>query len=215
MLLLLVACVGVAPPERHVLTLRNVSEPGALAGQDHALAPGLVVVHHPDRVVFDVGDMVSGTPLEPLVEDGDNAPIVAALSGDPDVYTVVSLAALDLDYHEAPMGPGGSAVVTLDTPADARISLLVMLGQSNDVFVATPPGGVDVFPGPVALGVFDAGTEVDQEPGVGPDQAARQAEAGQGEEAGAAVALVQPTDLGGFAWPAAHEVALATLEPAP
>jgi hypothetical protein len=86
----------------------------------------------------------------------------------------------------------------------------LMFGQSNDLFFAPGEGGIPLFTrsgNPVngvftgSVGLWDAGTEVNQEPFVGADQAPRQAEPNTGESEGG---LVQPIILvnDGFDYPA-------------
>lgn len=85
-----------------------------------------------------------------------------------------------------------------------QLSFATMFIQSNDVFYAPQPGGIPPFESegtpigsgqardvtdPVAL--WDAGTEVDQEPGTGDDQAPRQSGADTGtDENGSVVEII-------------------------
>jgi len=90
----------------------------------------------------------------------------------------------------AAYGPGASVMFTV-TPTSAMplLSMAMMIGQTNDVFVGTRPQGVPLLdtagmPRAAAdvrldimnlLAVWDAGTEANEVPGVGPNQAPRQA----------------------------------------
>lgn len=86
------------------------------------------------------------------------------------------------------LGPGESSSVELRLPPGARLQLITMFSESNDCFVAFPPGGIDVWSGTEAmvgdrsgeLGLWDAGTELNGPPGLGPDQGPRQSAADQG-----------------------------------
>ena len=81
-----------------------------------------------------------------------------------------------------PIGPGGAYEFTVTAKPGMRLSVVTMFGQSNDWFYAPKRQGVDLFPngkplsGDITLEfmLFDAGTEVNEEPGVGPNQAPRQ-----------------------------------------
>ena len=83
-----------------------------------------------------------------------------------------------------------------------------MLVQSNDWFFAFAPEGLELFDeggAPVTgdvtdqVAVWDAGTEVDQEPGVGEDQAPRQAGPNTGDaDPDATVRLVEDLDAAAF-----------------
>jgi hypothetical protein len=66
-------------------------------------------------------------------------------------------------------------------PGD-RLSLTTMMGQSNDWFYAPGESGIELFKNgkpisgdiTVQMILWDAGTEIDQEPGIGSDQGPRQ-----------------------------------------
>lgn len=235
LLLLLLAACGVdgdsaeetaaeAAPEAAVLrfTLANIAAPGSLATSagptEIALAPGLLVVHAPGAGPLVVGASAHGTGLEALGEDGDPTALLAELDARDDVRKVVVIATRSGDdYATAPIHPGeaasGSALVD---PAD-EITVLSMFGQSNDVMVATASGGVVVFDavGPVLgelpLALYDLGTERNQEPGAGADQAPRQAGANTGEAEDGVVSEVVGADSEGWTWPAAATFATLTV----
>jgi len=88
------------------------------------------------------------------------------------------------------IGPGESiSFMATPTSNNPRLSLAAMVGQTNDAFIATPPDGISLLDGsdnprPAAdveaelaarLGTWDAGTEANEAPGIGPNQAPRQA----------------------------------------
>jgi hypothetical protein len=95
-----------------------------------------------------------------------------------------------------------------------------MFVQSNDVFYAPPISGIPLFRGsaPVSGDVtnrllfWDAGTEVNQEPGVGPDQAPRQSEAGVGEEENGVVRALEDVD-DGYSYPDVEDTIRVTFTP--
>jgi hypothetical protein len=77
-----------------------------------------------------------------------------------------------------PIGPGGSYTTTFTAGVGARLSFAVMFGESNDWFFAPAPEGIALYDAdgqPVSgdvtaqIHLYNAGTEIDQEPGVGPD----------------------------------------------
>ncbi len=89
----------------------------------------------------------------------------------------------------APIFPGESYAVTFDAPPGSRLSFATMMVQSNDFFYAPAEEGIALFDdngNPISgdvtdqLLLWDAGTEADQEPGVGADQAPRQMSANSG-----------------------------------
>ncbi len=217
-LLLLLACdrtnsdsdSGVASADL-LVSLDNISAPGALSTSagavDIVIAPGVLVVHDSAWTLFHAGDAVAGTPLESLAEDGDPNALAALLADTPEVSAVVVLAAQDeATYENAAMGPGGHASQVISLRSDERLSYVAMFGQSNDVLVSTPPGGVSVLRpdgsvAPIPLSLFDAGTERNEEPGVGENQAPRQAEANTGEAVERSVARIDGLDVEGWTYP--------------
>ncbi|MGI9529770.1 MAG: spondin domain-containing protein, partial [Acidimicrobiia bacterium] len=83
----------------------------------------------------------------------------------------------------APALPGEAYEWTFEAAPGERLSFATMFVQSNDWFIGTPADGLPLFSDDGApmtgdisanLYVWDGGTEVDQEPGVGEDQAPRQ-----------------------------------------
>jgi hypothetical protein len=92
-----------------------------------------------------------------------------------------------------------------------RLVFASMFVQSNDLFYAPDPKGIDLFEAakkPVSADVtkeftlWDAGTEVNEAPGVGPNQAPRQTAANTGP---AENGIVHPVN-DGFTYPVVGEV---------
>lgn len=191
--------VGCAEPVEGVvrLTVANVSEPGDLVASDGSvhdigLAPGIAVVHAQEFEVFAV-EAAASAALEAIAEDGDPTALQAELSTVDAVTQVGVLSSLDdVDYSESPLHPGESDSEVLTVWSDQRITFLQMFGASNDTFVAGSFSAFDkqeVAVGEVmgALALYDAGTEVNEEPGLGANQPANQTAPGQGEAEGGVV----------------------------
>ena len=78
---------------------------------------------------------------------------------------------------------GGAYEVRFGAGPGHRLSFATMLVQSNDLFYAPGGAGLDLYPGGNALSgditnqvmLWDAGTEANEMPGTGPNQAPRQA----------------------------------------
>jgi hypothetical protein len=205
---LLLACAAEveATPSAWTLTLTNVSAPGDLvtsAGPaDVALAPGVFVVHDPAWALLSPGRSVAGGPLEALAEDGAPHSLLSLLEATEGVYEAGLFSDLEEGgYREAAMPPGGAASIHVELSADQRLSVALMFGQSNDVLVAAlsvaPPAGGGELP----LSLWDVGTELNQEPGAGADQAPRQAAANTGAEEEAGVYEISGEDAQGWSWP--------------
>lgn len=115
--------------------------------------------------------------------------------------------------------PGQAYEFTIEAKPGCRLSFVSMFAQSNDCFYAPGDEGIALFDAkgkPVSgdvtaqIKLWDAGTEVNQEPGLGPDQGARQS----GPNTGASDhAKVQPVN-DGFTYPKVAESIRVTITPA-
>ena len=118
----------------------------------------------------------------------------------------------------APALPGESYSFSFSAVPGDNLFFATMYVQSNDLFFAPDGTGIPLFMGSTPLTgdltsqimLWDAGTEVNQEPGVGGDQAPRQAAANTGTAEAVAVQLVADR-MDGFTYPAVSSVLTATL----
>jgi hypothetical protein len=86
------------------------------------------------------------------------------------------------DSKPGPLTPGKAFEFTVNAEPGDHLTIAMMFGQSNDFFYAPKEAGIALYNGkkPISKDVtsqvelWDAGTEVNQEPGAGPDQAPRQ-----------------------------------------
>lgn len=169
--------------------------PGASAVKA-PIAPGVFVVSESKSPIFKIGKAAGTDGLEALAEDGNFEPLQKALQAKfPD--------------HAGMFVPG--LEFTFTAKPGERLSFATMFVQSNDKFYAPKGGSLALFDksgkpisGDLTASVrlFDAGTEVDQQPGAGADQAPRQKAADQGTQQNGAVAEAKD----GFAYPAVAEV---------
>jgi hypothetical protein len=98
------------------------------------------------------------------------------------------------------------------------LSFATMYVQSNDLFFSPGETGISLFPGgnPVTGDItaqvllFDAGTEVNEQPGVGPNQAPRQAAPDTGPDENGTVRAISDV-LDGFTYPAVDAVITVTI----
>jgi hypothetical protein len=116
-----------------------------------------------------------------------------------------------------PILPGASYEFTFTARPGVKLQLAMMFGQSNDLFYA-PYAPISLFnsKGEPASGDFtykfvlwDAGTEVNQEPGVGADQAPRQKAPNTGAAEGGVVRRVED----GYNYPRTDKVLRVTITP--
>jgi hypothetical protein len=153
------------------------------------LAPGVAVVHSTLARLFVSGAADAGLGLEALAEDGDPFGLVASLTGATGVSSIDVFNTPVGAMSPAPIFPGESYQLTFSAEPGDRLSFATMFVQSNDLFYAFDQDGLALFDidenaviGDVTMRVrlWDAGTEVNQFPGAGPDQAPRQAGADTG-----------------------------------
>ena len=159
------------------------------------LSPPAYAVHTDAVNVFEVGQPAS-EGVELIAEDGfpagslggmdlpPSSGLVEALMGQTGVRTVGAVAAPGGMVPALEPGmPGESVDFTVTASPGDRLSFLTMYVQSNDYFYGFGEDGLALFDAdgtPVSGDVtdqvvlYDAGTEVDEEPGVGPNQKPRQ-----------------------------------------
>lgn len=115
--------------------------------------------------------------------------------------------------------PGESETITFNAGIGSYFSFATMFVQSNDLFygfdekgIALYDGNGDAVTGDVTAMVelWDAGTEVNEEPGVGPNQAPRQSGPNTGTDENGTVELIQNI-ADGFTYPATNTVIKVTL----
>jgi hypothetical protein len=166
------------------------------------IAPGAYAVVADGAHLFEAGMPASGEALESLAEDGNAEPLIARLK---------SMAGV----REAGLFIPGQPFEVTARPGD-RLVFASMFVQSNDIFLAPAPEGIPLFDAaerPIAgdltrsVMLWDAGTEVNEAPGAGPNQAPRQAKANSGP---AENGMVHALD-DGFAYPPVGEVVQVTL----
>lgn len=154
--------------------------PLRLSSSFTVFAPGIVYAfgssHDP---IFKEGESaVPGSGIEEIAEDGNNGAIFD--------YITQTLGLPAAKSNEvAPVGPGGSLTFSIDVPKGYKLGFNSMFGFSNDWFVSFDDGGYPLSFGSHKskgnkaatneLYLFDAGTEINQPIGFGPDQAPFQA----------------------------------------
>lgn len=149
------------------------------------LSPGAVAVHSDEVSLFSTGEAASDG-IEAIAEDGRPNGALDSDPNEPAGNLVASLTDTDgienvKAFGSGPITPGNSVTFSVDAEEGDQLSFVTMYVQSNDYFYAAD--GLSLFDddgtpisGDVTTQVtlYDAGTEVDQEAGVGLDQAPRQ-----------------------------------------
>lgn len=176
-----------ASPTVFAVRIENVSTSTTLRLSNGTTAPAptapvLWIVHTGVDPIFSDGQVDRGLGLEKLAEDGDPSQLMAALRGKPGIVDVGVMTVPVGAQASGPILPGSSYEFTVTASPGDRLTLAMMFGQSNDLFYAPNGRGIALFDGMTPRGdivtdqftLWDAGTEVNQEPGLGPDQAPRQ-----------------------------------------
>lgn len=200
------------------VVVENVSDGETLQTMDGSVAvplsPGVFAVHSGMAHLF-TPDEAASDGLEALAEDGTPDGLAAEVAEQDHVLDSGSFTTPSEMDDPGPLEPGGTYEFSIEASADddPSLSLATMFVQSNDLFYAPTPDGVSLFEdgepiegdvtGEVAL--WDAGTEENQPPGEGPDQAPRQSEPGAGPDEMGTVSRIEAVD-DGHDYPAVDEV---------
>jgi hypothetical protein len=199
--------------------IENTSDKGGLTAQDgsrypFAVSPGIYVVTKNNTDFFKVGKKASSA-LETQAEDGDPGLFSASL---PAVEGISRTGIFNTPVGggmPSPLLPGGVFEFTFNASVGMKLNLVAMFGQSNDLFYA-PEKAISLFDAqgnPVtgditqSFQLWDAGTEVNQAPGIGPDQAPRQKARNTGAAEKGVVRLVND----GFTYPVTKDVLRITI----
>ncbi|MBK9035814.1 MAG: spondin domain-containing protein [Myxococcales bacterium] len=158
---------------------------GVLTGVATPASPLVWAVHRGGTPLYDLGVADRGDGLERLAERGD--PQVLADSLDASRTGLVGAGVLAVPVGAAgpgPARPGQAYEAEISALPGDRLSFATMFGMSNDWFFASDPAGIMLFnpdgspmSGDVThmVGIYDAGTELDEELGIGPNTAPQQA----------------------------------------
>ena len=198
--------------------IENISTPDGLAAEDgskypFALSPGMFIVTV-DKMNFFKAGKKANTGLEAQAEDGN--PEILSKS----LLTEIGSAKMGIfnmpvgTDKAAPILPGGAYEFTFTAQEGQKLNFIAMYGQSNDLFYA-PEKALDLFvKGEAVSGditgklvLWDAGTEVNQAPGIGDSQAPRQKAANTGADEKEVVRIVKD----GFSYPNTKDVLKVTI----
>ncbi len=190
-----------------------------VTGRTVPLSPGAYAVHDDDFEWFTNGEEAP-MGIEAIAEDGNPMPAGAALAADDDVSVSGTFVRGVGATMDGAIPPGGSFRFSFDAEPGDRLSLATMYVQSNDLYYAFSPDGLDLFPNGSAvrgdvtgsLSLYDAGTEGDEEPGVGPNQVIRQPAPNTGPDGeGTNVSIGDGGTNDGFSYPANADIIRVTI----
>jgi hypothetical protein len=159
-----------------------------LSGWATPISPGVYAVHQVPEPLYALGLADAGNGLEQLAESGNNTVLGGAMA---------HIAGMTAGQFDTPVGasakaaakPGDAFELTVTGLPGDHVSFVSMFGMSDDWFFGTAPDGIALFDdqgNPVTgevteqVGIYDAGTEVDEEPAIGADTGPQQAAPDQG-----------------------------------
>ncbi|MEL6538153.1 MAG: spondin domain-containing protein, partial [Bacteroidota bacterium] len=198
------------------LGLEGLAEDGAVAGLGDNLAadagytspfaPGIYAVHTEGSMpLYSANSPDLGEGLEAVAEDGSPDALNTALSSKMSVSASGIFNMPVGASAAAPIGPGESYSFFFEAEEGSALSLASMLIQTNDLFYGFGEGGLSLFANGIpvsgdltsSISLWDAGTEVNEFPGAGDNQAPRQSGANTGPDEGGNVEIVND----GFTYP--------------
>ncbi len=211
---------------KFTIRIENITKPDAFTASNGtkwslAFSPGLAIVHKDKAPVFSVGKKDRGQGLEAQAEDGDPGMLAKSLEGGKGVKSVTVFNTPIGAKAPGPITPGSAYEVTISAVPGDRLTLTIMMGQSNDWFYAPVEAGIALFKDGKAISgditsqmiLWDAGTEVNQEPGIGPDQGPRQKAPNTGEAENGVVKNAKDVQYGA-AYTKVSSVMKVTIAPA-
>jgi hypothetical protein len=198
--------------------LAEDGDPGTLAtaldgesGLTNILAPGVWVVHNSTDPLFTANQADRDEGLEALAEDGDPATLASNVVNGTGVISSGIFNTPDGASQPGPILSGSSYSFSFSASPGQYLSFASMFVQSNDLFYSPAGMGIMLFEAdgqPVTGAVtsqimlWDAGTEVNEEPGIGLHQAPRQSGPNDGTDENGNVRLVND----GYSYPTTSEV---------
>ena len=174
-------------PTKFTVRIENTTKPDAFTASNGvkwslAYSPGTAVVHTENAPLFTGGKKDRGKGLEAQSEDGDSGMLAKSLKGAKGIKSVAVFNTPAGASGPGPITPGAAYETTVCAMPGERLSLTLMMGQSNDWLYAPAESGIELFKDGNAISgdittqimLWDVGTEVDQEAGIGSEQGPRQ-----------------------------------------
>jgi len=188
-------------PTEFTVRIENISGDTTLPSP---FAPGVWTVHDAGvKPLFDTDMPDYGEGLVAIAEDGDPSSLAVVLATKPGVSSSGVFDTPAGAQQPGPIFPGDAYEFhfTADSVMD-RLSLASMLVQTNDIFLGPGPEGIALFDAdgdPIQGDVtaympfWDVGSEVNEAPGMGPNQAPRQSGPNTGPAEGVVSAFSNTT----------------------
>lgn len=174
-------------------------------------SPGVWVVHAAgSSPLYTEGDADYGDGVERIAEDGNPAMLGASIES---LAGVVRGEVFNMPVgsdEPGPIVPGSSYEFSVEASPGQRLSFVSMLAATNDAFFGPSDSGIALFDddgapleGDVSDQVYlwDAGTEANEEPLVGPNTVTNQLEPDTGRSGESSVQLLSEVDGDEFDYP--------------
>jgi hypothetical protein len=154
------------------------------------VSPGVFLVHQSADTLFKVGVPDAHLGLENIAEAGNVTPLYDSMKSW--LGTDAQLGIFNTPEGATSPGaltPGNAYTFEVKAVPGDRLTFVTMYGMSNDWFFGTAPEGIELFDAsgkPVTgdvssmLHLYDAGTELSEELGIGPNTGPQQSSADQG-----------------------------------
>jgi hypothetical protein len=183
-------------PTKFTIRVENISNPEGMTASNgqkfpFALSPGMFVLSDKTAALFSEGKPARQNGLEMQAEDGDPSGLVSSLMAMHHSSNLHGVFNTPVGAMAAgPIRPGDSYEFTFTAASGMNLFMTQMFGQSNDWFYAPGRNGIALFDDkgmPVSGDItdqfylWDAGTEKDEEIGIGPNQGPRQKGTNTGE----------------------------------
>ena len=184
-------------PMKFKVRVENISNPAGTTASNgekfpFALSPGMFVLSEKNAALFTEEKPARNNGLEMQAEDGDPSGLVASLVAMHHTSNLHGVFNTPIGAMAAgPIRPGDSYEFTVNAVPGMKFFMTQMFGQSNDWFYAPGSKGIALFDGkgnPISGDVtdqfylWDAGTEKDEEIGIGPNQGPRQKGTNTGDD---------------------------------
>lgn len=203
------------------MTLETTAMEDELKEQPVPLSPGVFAVHNGKAPIFRSGEPERDNGLEEVAEDGMPTRLaewLAEQNGVSQSGAFTTPVGMDAPAP-APLTPGSAYEFEFEAMPGDRLSFVTMFVPSNDLFYSPDEMGIDLFTsgepidGDVTdrIGLWDAGTEINEEPGVGEHQPQRQRGSGVGLVERESVVPI--SEVNGYTYPDATDVLNVTVSP--
>ena len=174
---------------KFTVKVENISNPEGMTASNgvkfpFALSPGMFVLSTKNAPLFTEGKPARANGLEMQAEDGDPSGLVKSFEAMHHASNLHGVFNTPVGaMGPGPIRPGDSFEYTFTATPSMKLFSTMMFGQSNDWFYSPDANGIALFDAkglPVNGDItnkfilWDTGTEVDEEIGIGPNQGPRQ-----------------------------------------